>query len=305
LVVVLEPKIAWSGRFLYTLPEGHRFPIGKYELVKDQLLHEGTITEDNLYDPGLVDEETILLTHTADYWQKLKNLSLTPKEIRKIGLPVTELVVNRARNSVAGTISSAEHALEHGIGMNLAGGTHHAYADHGEGFCILNDIAIANNYLLYNQKAEKILIIDLDVHQGNGTAHIFRNEDRVFTFSIHGENNYPLIKEKSDLDIGLPVGTEDDYYLEVIREYVPEIIKKVQPDIIFYQSGVDILKNDKLGKVNISLKGTLIRDKIVIQSCHEENIPLVITMGGGYTATLRELVEGHCNTFRTAIDVYF
>jgi acetoin utilization deacetylase AcuC-like enzyme len=305
LVGLHEPKIAWSDKYLYTLPEAHRFPIGKYELVKDQLLHEGTIMQEHLYDPGLVDEEIILLTHTAGYWQKLKNLNLTPKEIRRIGLPVTELTVNRARNSVAGTISSAENALAYGIGMNLAGGTHHAYAGHGEGFCILNDIAIAANYLLHQQKVKQILIIDLDVHQGNGTAYIFRNENQVFTFSIHGENNYPLIKEESDVDIGLAAGTTDVFYLETVSFRVPDIIQKVKPDIIFYQSGVDILDNDKLGKINITRKGALERDKIVINSCYKGDIPLVITMGGGYTASLKELVEAHCNTFRTAIEVYF
>ena len=185
-----RPRLAWSGKYLYKLPEGHRFPIDKYELVKDQLLHEGTIQYDNLFDPGLVEEEIILLTHTSEYWEKLKNLKLSPKEIRKIGLPVNKLTVNRARNSVAGTVEAAKDALVLGIGMNIAGGTHHAYADHGEGFCALNDIAVASNYLLHEGLCKQILIIDLDVHQGNGTAHIFRNESRVFTFSVHGSNNW-------------------------------------------------------------------------------------------------------------------
>lgn len=302
--MVKSPKIAFSDKYLYKLPEGHRFPIDKYELVKEQLIYEGTITEENLFDPGLIEEEIILLTHTREYWNKLINLQLSYKEIRRIGLPVTEITIKRARNSVAGTVASADIALAEGVGMNIAGGTHHAYADHGEGFCALNDIAVASNFILHEKKAKKILIIDLDVHQGNGTAAIFKNEPRVFTFSVHGATNYPLKKEKSDLDIGIAAHTTDEAYLEVIYEHVPKVLEQVQPELIFYQSGVDILHSDKLGKLSISKEGCKKRDEWVMKSCLDSQIPLVITMGGGYTAKLSDLVEAHCNTFRTAIKLY-
>lgn len=299
------PKIAFTDKYFYSLPEGHRFPIDKYELVKEQLIHEGTIAADNLFEPGLITEEIVLLTHEKEYWDRLVNLQLSYKEVRKIGLPVTDISVKRSRSSVAGTVASADIALIEGIGMNLAGGTHHAYAGHGEGFCALNDIAVASNYLLHNKKVRQILIIDLDVHQGNGTASIFKDENAVFTFSIHGVNNYPLKKEKSDLDIALPGGTTDDIYLEVVNEHVPKVMEQVQPDVIFYQSGVDILHSDKLGKFHISRNGCKIRDEIVIRNCITRKIPLVITMGGGYAAKMPDLVEAHCNTFRTAIHHYF
>lgn len=302
---MVGPQLAWSDRYLYYLPEGHRFPITKYELVKQQLLHEGTIEEDHLYDAGLVEEEIILRTHTEDYWQRLKALELSRAEVRKIGLPITEISVNRARNSVAGTVTSAYNALRSGVGMNLAGGTHHAYADHGEGFCALNDIAIAANELLHEKIIKQVLIIDLDVHQGNGTATIFQDEPRVFTFSMHGEKNYPLKKEKSDLDIPLPQGTRDQEYLENVKSHVPRLLEEVRPDIVFYQSGVDILHNDKLGRLSVSKEGCKNRDELVIDYVQNADIPLVITMGGGYSDTLKDLVEAHCNTFRTAIDRYF
>lgn len=302
---MITPRLAFSDKYLYKLPEGHRFPIDKYELVKEQLLYEGTITPDNLFDPGLIDEEIILLTHTREYWNKLLNLELSYKEVRKIGLPVTEVSVKRARNSVAGTVASADIALQGRVGMNLAGGTHHAYADHGEGFCALNDIAVASNYLLHTKKVSQVLIIDLDVHQGNGTAAIFQDEPRVFTFSVHGANNYPLNKEESDLDIAIPGGTTDNDYLNVIYDHVPKVIEKVQPDLVFYQSGVDILHSDKLGKLSITKQGCKARDELVITHCLSSNIPLVITMGGGYTTKLPDLVDAHCNTFRTAIHHYF
>lgn len=175
-------KLAFSNKYIYELPEGHRFPIEKYELVKQQLVYEGTITEDQVYDPGLATEEQILRAHTIEYWESLKSLSLDRKAVRKIGLPVTATSLKRAQNSVAGTISAAQNALKGGVGINLAGGTHHAYADHGEGFCVLNDIAISIKDLISTNQVKNILVVDLDVHQGNGTAKIFEKDERVFTF---------------------------------------------------------------------------------------------------------------------------
>jgi acetoin utilization deacetylase AcuC-like enzyme len=297
-------KFAFSSQYIYQLPEGHRFPIEKYELVKQQLVYEGTIYESQVFDPGLVDEALILSIHTKEYWERLKYLTLSHKEIRKIGLPVTEMSVKRSMNSVAGTVRSAENALEIGIGANLSGGTHHAYAGHGEGFCLLNDIAIATQYLLDQKSIKKILIVDLDVHQGNGTAKIFEKENRVFTFSVHGKENYPLHKEISDRDIELPKTVTDEQYLDVIKTNLNQLIESVKPEFIFYQSGVDVMIGDRLGKIGLSRGAVKHRDRIVISTCHQHTIPLVITMGGGYSKLLKDLVDAHCNTFREVVHLY-
>lgn len=297
-------KLAFSSKYIYKLPEGHRFPIEKYELVKEQLVYEGTVAAQQVFDPGLATEEQILRIHTLDYWNSLKTLTLDRQAIRKIGLPVTQKSLNRALNSVAGTIAAGYQALDLGLGINLAGGTHHAYADAGEGFCVLNDIAISAQELLEYEKVKQVLIVDLDVHQGNGSAKIFQDEKRVFTFSMHGENNYPLHKENSDFDLALPYQADDEQYLSLLSEHLPKLIYKVNPDIIFFQAGVDVLAEDKLGKLGLTKQGVKARDTIVIEQCYKNGIPLVITMGGGYTEKLKDLVDAHCNTFRIAIDKY-
>ncbi len=297
-------KLAFSDKYIYELPEGHRFPIAKYILVKEQLLYRGEIVPEQLYDPGLCPPELITGIHSPAYWQQLENLSLSPKEIRRIGIPLSALSLKRAQNSVAGTIASTSEAFRTGLGINIGGGTHHAYAGHGEGFCILNDIAIAARYLLERRKAGKILIVDLDVHQGNGTAAIFQQEERVFTFSIHGKENYPLHKEQSDLDIALPSGTGDREYLHILGARLPDLIQNVRPDFVFYQAGVDVLKTDKLGKLSLSKEGCLQRDLLVINSCKTKELPLVITMGGGYSSRLADVVDAHTHTFAAALQVY-
>lgn len=299
-----EIKLAFSDKYIYDLPEGHRFPIEKYELVKQQLVYEGTISEDQVYDPGLATEEQILKVHTAAYWERLKTLSLDKKAVRKIGLPVNATSLKRAQNSVAGTISAARNALNVGVGINLAGGTHHAYADHGEGFCVLNDIAISALDLLSADKVSKILVVDLDVHQGNGTAKIFETDSRVFTFSMHGEHNYPLHKEKSDLDIALPLHCADQEYLDLLKQVLPDLLGNVKPDVVYFQAGVDVLAIDKLGKLSLTKAGLQQRDNLVIEACFQNQIPLVITMGGGYSQKLTDLVDAHCNTFRKAIATF-
>ena len=218
---------------------------------------------------------------------------------------MTPRLVERGTHIANGTLQCALFAQQNGIGMNIAGGTHHAFSDHGEGFCVFNDIAIAANYLLVNHLAQKILIIDLDVHQGNGTANIFQNENRVFTFSMHGLKNYPLKKEQSDLDIGLPDKTEDVLYLKTLRETLPYLLDHVEPDFIFYLSGVDVLKTDKLGRLHLSIEGCKKRDRIVLESCKKHQIPVAVSMGGGYSEQLTYIVEAHANTFRLAQEVYF
>jgi acetoin utilization deacetylase AcuC-like enzyme len=298
-------KIAWSPIYQYPLPEGHRFPMIKYELLPEQLLYEGTVRDENFFHPEALSDQDILLTHTEGYLQKLNNTDLTPKEIRNIGFPLSELLVRRGKHIANGTYQCARFAMQNGISMNIAGGTHHAFADRGEGFCLFNDIAIAANILLQNKDAEKILIIDLDVHQGNGTASIFSDQPAIFTFSMHGEKNYPTRKESSDLDIGLPDKTEDAAYLKVLKETLPKLIDQVKPDFIFYLSGVDILVTDKLGRLSVSKNGCKERDLFVLKSCKENNIPVAVSMGGGYSTDLRDIVDAHANTFRIAQDIYF
>lgn len=298
-------KISWSPLYPHPLPQRHRFPMEKYSLIPQQLLYEGTISEDNLYNPGCIDEATVLLTHEKNYWLSLKQQQLSPKEIRKMGFPLSPQLVERAIAIPKGTIQNAAFAMEYGVAINGAGGTHHAFTDRGEGFCLLNDIAIAANWLLKEELIQKALVVDLDVHQGNGTAQIFRNDPRVFTFSMHCEANYPLKKEISDLDIGLPVGTNDSTYLKILEETLPRLIQEVEPDIIFYLSGVDILATDKLGKLACTRAGCKERDRFVFTQCKKNNIPVAVSLGGGYSVLIKDIVEAHCNTFRLAQDIWF
>jgi acetoin utilization deacetylase AcuC-like enzyme len=298
-------KIAWSPAYHHPLPEGHRFPMEKYTLLPEQLLYEGTCTEANFFAPPLPPESLITRTHDEVYWQKLKTLSLSPQEIRRTGFPLSEGLVQREIRIANGTVLCTQFAREFGIAMNIAGGTHHAFTDRGEGFCLLNDIAVAANYLLDKDLSEKILVIDLDVHQGNGTAQIFRDEPRVFTFSIHGANNYPLHKEQSDLDIPLPDKTGDADYLQVLQEILSRLLDEQQPDFIFFLSGVDVLATDKLGKLALTREGCKERDRIVLQTCFTQKLPVVVSMGGGYSAKISDIVEAHANTFRLAQAVFF
>lgn len=298
-------KIAYSPVYKYLLPEKHRFPMEKYELLPEQLLYEGTVNARNFFEPGPLDEAVILRTHEAGYWQKLKTMSLTDREIRAIGFPMSEALVQRGRHISNGTVQCALYAKQFGVAMNIAGGTHHSFTNKGEGFCLLNDIAIAANYLLDQQLAAKILIIDLDVHQGNGTAQIFRNEPRVFTFSMHGERNYPARKEQSDLDIGLPDGIDDNAYLDILQKELPRLFDTVVPDFIFYLSGVDVLATDKLGRLGLSLAGCKERDRMVLQLCKQHRLPVAVSMGGGYSERIATIVEAHANTFRLAAEIFF
>lgn len=298
-------KIAWSEIFAHSLPEGHRFPMLKYDLLPEQLLYEGTITQSNLFAPEALQEEYILDTHDAVYWKRLHNLELTPSEIRKTGFPLSNELVNREVVIMNGTVQAALFALEHGIGMNIAGGTHHAFTDRGEGFCLLNDIGIAANYLLKHKGFNKILVVDLDVHQGNGTAQIFQHEPRVFTFSMHCGHNYPFHKEKSDLDVPLADGTDDKTYLETLEQTLPRLLDEVQPEFVFFQSGVDVLSTDKLGKLSMSIQGCKDRDCLVLELCHRNKLPVAVSMGGGYSKQIAHIVEAHANTFRLAQHIFF
>ena len=298
-------KVAWAQSYVLPLPHTHRFPMSKYEVLPEQLLHEGTIKTENIFNPYKAEEKWILLTHTEEYWNKLKALSLTPQEIRRTGFPLTKELVNREIIIANGTIQCALYAKQFGIAMNIAGGTHHAFTNKGEGFCLLNDIAIAGHFLLHENLAAKILVVDLDVHQGNGTAQIFKNDNRVFTFSMHGANNYPMIKESSDLDIGLADYTDDSFYLKTLESNLENLMEKVQPDFIFFQSGVDILETDKLGRLSITREGCKQRDKIVLEMAKTNRIPLVASMGGGYSTDFKNIIEAHANTYRLAQEIFF
>ena len=298
-------KIAWSELYEHTLPEGHRFPMEKYGLIPEQLLYEGAISKENLYAPAPISEETILRTHSQAYWDKLKFGKLTPREVRRTGFPYSARLIERGKHIPGGTIQNVRFAQQYGVAINGAGGTHHAYADRGEGFCLLNDIAIAANELLFSGEIKQALVVDLDVHQGNGTAKLFENRPEVFTFSMHCEANYPLHKERSDLDISLPAYTGDSEYLKRLENILPKLVERINPDIVFYLSGVDVLETDKLGKLSLSRDGCRLRDRFVFEVCRDANVPVAVSLGGGYSPQLRDIVEAHCNTFREAINIYF
>jgi acetoin utilization deacetylase AcuC-like enzyme len=297
-------KIAFHPLYAHPLPEGHRFPMLKYELIPAQLLHEGTITKENLFEPNTCSKEIILWTHDAAYLDKLMLQTLSVKEQRHIGFPQSPALTQRELIITQGTIDCCHYALQNGVALNVAGGTHHAFADKGEGFCMLNDQAIAANYLLRKNLAKNILIIDVDVHQGNGTAKLFENEPRVFTFSMHGKNNYPFHKEKSDIDIELLDGTTNETYLSLLKNELPKIIQDTQPDVVFVLAGVDILDTDKFGKLKVSMEGCKERDEYIFTLLKEKNIPCVVSLGGGYSADVKIIMEAHCNTFRLAKDIW-
>jgi len=296
-------KIAWHPLYAHPLPEGHRFPMLKYELIPEQLLHEGVITQENIFAPELLAEENVLLSHDLDYWAQLRDLTLPEREQRRVGFPLNAQLLERELRIAQGTIDGALYAREFGLAFNVAGGTHHAGSNWGEGFCLLNDQAIAANWLIEKGIYQKILIIDLDVHQGNGTAEILRNQPKVFTFSMHGEKNFPFRKEVSDLDIGLDVGIEDDAYLSLLADTLPRLYAQHQPEFIFYLSGVDVLSSDKLGKLAMTKAGCKERDRMVFQFCKDHGLPVQVSMGGGYSPEIRDIVDAHCNTYKVGIDL--
>ena len=297
-------KIAFDPIYAHPLPENHRFPMLKYELIPAQLMHEGTCNEAHFFRPSSCQEEVILYTHEKAYLNKLLLQQLSPSEQRKIGFPQSVELIQRELIITQGTIDAAMHALTNRAALNVAGGTHHAFAERGEGFCLLNDMAIAANYLLKNMLSQQILIIDLDVHQGNGTAKLMENEPSVFTFSMHGATNYPFHKEQSDLDIGLQDGTSSETYLSILYDTLPKLLDTVKPDFVFYLAGVDILSTDKFGKLKVSIEACKQRDAYVFTQLKNRNIPVTVALGGGYSPDIKVIVEAHCNTFRLAIELF-
>jgi acetoin utilization deacetylase AcuC-like enzyme len=277
----------------------------KYELLPKQLIHEGTCSPENFFTPNIASDQDVLRAHTDEYLNQLKKNELSPKAIRKIGFPWSAALVERELRIAQGTIQGSLFALESGVSMNIAGGTHHAYSDRGEAFCMLNDQAIAAHYLLNEGLARNILILDLDVHQGNGTAEIFGNNPQVFTFSMHGKANYPFHKEESDLDVPLEKGTTDKEYLALLDYHLDWLYQNVHPDFVFYLAGVDILATDKLGTLALTLEGCKHRDEKVFRWCHSHNIPVQCSMGGGYSPEIRIILEAHANTYRVAQNIFY
>jgi acetoin utilization deacetylase AcuC-like enzyme len=298
-------KIAYHPIYRHPLPEGHRFPMEKYNLLPQQLLHEGTCIKDNFFKPSKPNDKHILAVHEPEYYYNLVNITLDQRAARKIGFPLSEILVEREVIIADGTIKASLYALENGIAMNIAGGTHHAYTNRGEAFCLLNDQAIGTRYLQTKGLVKKVLIVDLDVHQGNGTAQIFQNDASVFTFSMHGKSNYPFKKETSDLDIALENNTNDNTYLQILKSTLLKLINQEKPDFIYYLSGVDIIASDKLGKLGLTIEGCKERDRYVLEQCKSNDIPVMCSMGGGYSPDIKTIVDAHANTFRLAQEIFF
>ena len=298
-------KIAYHPIYNHPLKEGHRFPMEKYDLLPQQLLYEGTCSEENFFEPEIPNNKHFFRVHDPEYFFELLNITLSQKAARKIGFPLSEVLIERETIIADGTMKASEFALKNGIAMNIAGGTHHAFSNRGEAFCMLNDQAIAAKYMQSKGLVDKILIVDLDVHQGNGTAEIFQNDSSVFTFSMHGKGNYPFIKEKSDLDIALENETKDDAYLSILKKTLPKLINQEKPDFIYYLCGVDVIETDKLGKLSLTIEGCAARDRFVLQTCFDKKIPVMCSMGGGYSKDIKIIVNTHANTFRLAQEIFF
>lgn len=296
-------QVFYTPRYYASIGEGHIFPIRKFEFVRDRLLAEGTVDPSEIIEPSPALLEDVLLVHTEDYVTRLCNGQLTTKEIRRLGLPWSESLVRRSFYAVGGTLAATQSALNHGYSSNLAGGTHHSFANRGEGFCVLNDVAIAIGALRARNLIRRAAIVDCDVHQGNGTATIFADDENTFTFSMHGANNYPLFKALSTLDVELPDGTQDVEYLETLARHLPSVFAH-EPDIVFYLAGADPFAGDKLGRLALSIDGLRDRDAYVLNECYAREVPVVTVMSGGYGKDINDTIEIHCNTIRMVKKIF-
>jgi len=294
--------IAFDSIYVHPLPKNHRFPMDKYDLLPRQLMYEGTIDKNDIIVPKPINQELINNIHCKNYLNNLQALKISAKQQRQSGFVHSAQLIQRELTIMEGTRMAAESALKGSISFNIAGGTHHAFFNRGEGFCLLNDQVIAANWLLNNTDIQQILIIDLDVHQGNGTAAMCNGDERIFTFSMHGKNNYPLHKEKSNTDVELENGTKDQEYLSKLKIELNAIGNMLKPDFIFYQCGVDVLETDKLGKLSLSMNGCKKRDEIVFDFSKQLNVPITCTMGGGYSREIKTIIEAHSNTFRVGLN---
>ncbi len=291
----------YSDPFDLPLPEGHRFPITKYRLLREGILAGGVAGEEDLHLAEAASPEELATVHHPGYVEGVRSGTLTPREIRRIGFPWSRALVERSRRSVGGTLATAREALDRGTAMNLSGGTHHAFPDHGEGYCVFNDVAVAARVMQSEGRVGRVAVLDLDVHQGNGTAFIFQGDPSVFTLSIHGANNYPFRKEASDLDIELPDGTEDAEYLAAVERGVSRALSETPVELVFYLAGADPLREDRLGRLSVSKEGLARRDRIVLGRCRERKIPVATVMSGGYAPEINDTVDVHLATARTVL----
>jgi acetoin utilization deacetylase AcuC-like enzyme len=297
-------KAFYSDRFVLTLPEGHRFPMAKYSRLRERLLAEAIIRPDDLHEAAAAAWDDLTLVHTPAYVEAVATGTLANDVQRRIGFPWSPQMVERSRRSVGATIAATRAALAEGVAANLAGGTHHSFADRGEGFCVFNDVAVAARVLQRDAAARRIAVIDLDVHQGNGTAAIFSGDDSVFTFSMHGEKNFPFRKETSDLDVPLPDGTGDRDYLDLLQAHLDSVLNRHRPDFVFYLAGADPYEGDRLGRLKLTMAGLQMRDELVCDSCYRRRLPVAVTMSGGYAADVDAIVTIHANTIRTAANTW-
>jgi acetoin utilization deacetylase AcuC-like enzyme len=285
-----------SARYSFPLPEGHRFPIAKYGRLRERVIAEGIVPADCVHDPARISPGDLLLVHTADYVDRFTRGALTNDEERRLGFPWSEALVERSYRAAGGTSEAARAAMDQGIAMNLAGGTHHAFPSHGEGFCVFNDVAIAIRALQRDRVIHRAAIIDLDVHQGNGTHAIFAGDDRVFTFSMHGGRNYPFHKVAGDFDIELGDRAGDDVYLALLADALPRVIDAARPDLVVYLAGADPHEHDRLGRLALTFDGLARRDSMVLEQCREVGIPVVVTIAGGYGEPIDDTVQVHVTT---------
>ncbi len=293
-------KIFYSDHFVLPLPPGHRFPMAKYALLRRRVEAAGLGGPGALTVPDPTPDQELALVHQEDYLRRVREGTLTPAEIRRMGFPWSEALVERSRRSVGGTVASARSALEQGVGVNLSGGTHHAFPDRGEGFCVFNDVAVAARIMQGEGLARRVAILDLDVHQGNGTAAIFRHDPSVFTLSVHGANNFPFRKERSDLDLELPDGTGDEVFLEAAEKGIREAVAHFAPDLVFYLAGADPYQGDRLGRLAMTMAGLEARDQLVFDRCREAGVPVAVVMAGGYADQVEDTVAIHFATVRLA-----
>ena len=295
-------KAFYSDRFVLPLPEGHKFPMAKYSGLRERILAEGIVGPDDLHEAPAAAWDDLRLVHTPAYVDAVANGTLPRDMQRRIGFPWSPAMVERSRRSVGATIAAARMALDDGVAANLAGGTHHSFADRGEGFCVFNDVAVAARVLQRDGDARRIAIVDLDVHQGNGTAAIFAGDESVFTFSMHGDKNFPFRKETSDLDVPLPDGTGDVEYLDLLRDHLDAVLNRHQPAFVFYLAGADPYEGDRLGRLKLTIEGLRLRDEFVFTNCHRRRLPVAISMSGGYATDVDAIITIHANTIRAAVN---
>lgn len=299
------PLRAWSSaRWTVPLPAGHRFPIAKYALIRDTVVASCALPAQAIEEPERVSVEALQLVHEPAYVTSILDGSLDPVAARRLGFPWTPELRERSMRTVQGTLEAARDALDRGAGINLAGGTHHAFADRGEGFCVFNDVAIAIRSLQRDDQVRNVAIVDLDVHQGNGTASLFEDDPDVFTFSMHGDNNYPFHKESSRLDVGLPDGCDDSFYLGELARHLDAVLDAAQPDLVCYLGGADPYSEDRFGRLKLSIDGLRRRDRMVFETCYQRGLPVVMTLAGGYAAGLQDIATIHLNTVHELLACY-